>query len=78
MTRHSGPALGEHCAAVGLDFAEREGAHSCSLESETEATDAAEEVEDIQAAPAVNWSRWRLSPSNRPLFTGSSGIELIT
>src|SRR6185312_12371798 len=36
----------ENCSAVGVDFAEGDGTHSGSFESETEAADAAEEVED--------------------------------
>jgi len=37
-----GPMLSQNCSAVGIDFAERDGAHSCSFESETEPSDAAE------------------------------------
>jgi len=44
-----GPMFGEYCSAVGLDFAEGNGSHSGSLESEREAADAAEEVEDTHA-----------------------------
>jgi hypothetical protein len=41
--------LCEHAAAERIDFAELDGAHSSSFKSKTESTDAAEEVEDIQA-----------------------------
>jgi hypothetical protein len=36
------PVLGKDGAAVGLDFAERDGSHSGSFESEAESADAAE------------------------------------
>lgn len=39
--------LGEDGAAVGIDFAEGDGTHSCPLKSEAESADPAEEVEDI-------------------------------
>lgn len=49
VTGHVGPMLAEDGAAVGLDFAERDGSHSGALEPEAESADAAEKVEDIHA-----------------------------
>ena len=43
--------LGEHSAAEGVDFAERDGSHSGPLEPEAEPADSREEVEDIQEMP---------------------------
>jgi hypothetical protein len=40
--------LFENCAAIGLDFAERDCSHPCPLESEAEAANPAKEIEDIQ------------------------------
>jgi hypothetical protein len=51
VNRDSWPAFGEHRAAVPIDFAEGDGAHSCSLKSERKSADAAEEIEDIHSVP---------------------------
>jgi hypothetical protein len=40
--------MGEDAAAEWIDFAERDGSHPGSFESEREAADSAEKVEDIQ------------------------------
>jgi hypothetical protein len=40
--------LAEHGSAVGVDLAEGDGSHPGSFESEREAADTGEEVEDIQ------------------------------
>jgi hypothetical protein len=42
-----GPVLSQDCSAVGIDFAERDGAHSCSLKPETESANSRKDVEDI-------------------------------
>lgn len=44
---------GEDVAAIGIDFAESDGSHSCSLEAEGEATDSTEEIEDTQGLTVV-------------------------
>jgi len=46
------PMLPEDGSAVFVSFAERNSSHPCSLESEGEAADAGEEVEDIHTIPA--------------------------
>lgn len=43
--------LREDLAAIGVDFAERDGSHPGSFESEGESADAGKEVEDIHSAP---------------------------
>ena len=58
VTGDTGPVLGEDCATERLDFAERDGSHSCALEAERKATDATEKVEDIHNCPG---SRCRTS-----------------
>jgi len=48
-----GPVLGEDGTTERLDLTERDGSHSGALESEREAADAAEKVEDIHSALAA-------------------------
>jgi hypothetical protein len=43
------PVLSQDSSAVLVTLAEGDGSHSCSLESETEAADAAEEIKDIHS-----------------------------
>jgi len=43
--------LGEDSSTERIDLAERDGSHSGSFKSETEAADAAEEIEDIHSRP---------------------------
>jgi hypothetical protein len=53
--------LSQNGSGVGVDFAERDGSHSGSLEAETESADAAEQVEDIHHPRlASSLSRYRI------------------
>jgi hypothetical protein len=52
--------LGEDASAIGVDFAEGDGSHSGSFESEAEAADSAEKVEDIHWT--LNYSDSNPSP----------------
>jgi hypothetical protein len=53
VTGHVGPVLAEDGTTERLDLTEGNGAHSCALEPEREAADAAEQVEDIHALLAA-------------------------
>jgi len=44
------PVFGEDAAAVGVDFAEGDGAHSGSFEAKAEPSYAAEQVKDIHTS----------------------------
>lgn len=60
-----GPMAGKNCPAVGVDFAEGDGAEAGALEAETEAADSAEEVEDIQSRP-MGYHRSSATPAHMP------------
>ncbi len=44
--------LGEHGAAIGVDFTEGNGSHAGTLEPETESADPTEKIEDIHSTAA--------------------------
>jgi hypothetical protein len=50
---HAWPMMGEMSATPCVDLAESDGAHAGSFKSETERTDAAEEIEDIHCSALV-------------------------